>query len=157
MHEIHEISWNPWKSMKINGKATSWNRVKVSLGASSRRQRPPQAANLGWNLMKSHAILGNTHKSMEMHEIREISWNHRKSVKIDEKAASWNRVKISLGASSRWQTFAEAAKPRPLKSMKSHEMHGNTYKFMKMHEIHEISRNLGNPWKSMKQQPAGIE
>ena len=41
-------------------------------------------------------------------------------MKIDETAASWDRVKVSLGASFRLQTSAEAANPRPLKSMKSH-------------------------------------
>ena len=71
-------------------------------------------------------------------------------MKTDETAASWDRVKVSLGASFRPQTSAEAANLRPLKSwnlMKSHEILRNTYKSMKMHEIHEIS---WNPWKSMK-------
>ena len=31
-------------------------------------------------------------------------------MKIHEQAASWNQVKVSLGA-SRWKTVAEAAKP----------------------------------------------
>ena len=60
-------------------------------------------------------------------------------MKINEKAASWNRVKVSLGASSRWQRPAEAAKPPTPEIMKSHEILRNTYKSMKMREIHEIS------------------
>ena len=46
----------------------------------------------------------------------------RKSMKIDEKAASWNRVKVSLGASFRLQNPAEAAKPPTPEIMKSHEI-----------------------------------
>ena len=60
-------------------------------------------------------------------------------MKIDEKAASWNRVKLSLGAASRQQRPFQAANPQPMKSMKSHEIVRNTYKSIKMHEIHEIS------------------
>ena len=60
-------------------------------------------------------------------------------MKIDEKAASWNRVKLSLGASLGLQTSAEAANPRPLRSMKPHEILRNRWKSMKMHESHEIS------------------
>ena len=41
---------------------------------------------------------------MKMYEIHEISLNPRKSMKIDEKAASWDRVKVSLGASFRLQS-----------------------------------------------------
>ena len=120
MHEIHEISWNPRKSMKIDETAASWDRVKVSLGPSFRLQRPAEAANLwplkSWNLMKSHEILRNTYKSMKMHEIHEISWNPRKSMKIDEKATSWNRVKVSLRASFRLQRLTNFL---PLKTWKS--------------------------------------
>ena len=63
-------------------------------------------------------------------------------MKIDDKAASWNRVKVSLRASLGLQTVAEAAKPPTPEIMKSHEIHEifrNTYKFMKMHEIDKIS------------------
>ena len=41
-------------------------------------------------------------------------------MKIDEKAASWNQVKVSLGASFRLQ--AQAAKPPTPEIMKSHEI-----------------------------------
>ena len=47
-------------------------------------------------------------------------------MKIDEKAASWNRVKVSLGATSRQQAVAEAAKPR------APEIHGNVRNHMKV-------------------------
>ena len=60
-------------------------------------------------------------------------------MKIDEKAASWNRVKLSLGASLGLQRRFQAANLQPLKSMKSYEIVRNAYKSMKMHEIHEIS------------------
>ena len=59
-------------------------------------------------------------------------------MKIDETAASWDRIKVSLGPTSRPQTLAEAANLGPLKSMKSYEILVNTYKSIKMHEIHEI-------------------
>ena len=62
--------------------------------------------------MKSHEILRNTYKSMKMHEIHEILENLRTTIKIDEKAASWNRVKLSLWASLGLQKPFQAAKPR---------------------------------------------
>ena len=46
-------------------------------------------------------------------------------MKIDEKAASWNRVKLSLGASLGPQKPFQAANPQPLKSMKSYEIPRN--------------------------------
>ena len=72
--------------------------------------------------MKSYEIVRNTYKSMKMHEIYEILCNPQKSLKIIEKAASWNRVKLSLGASSRRQRPFQAAKPRAPEIMKSHEI-----------------------------------
>ena len=43
-------------------------------------------------------------------------------MKIDEKAASWNRVKLPLGPSLGLQRRFQAANLQPLKSMKSHEI-----------------------------------
>ena len=84
--------------MKINEMAASWNRVKVSLGASLRPQRPPQAANLGpLNSMETHEILANCCKSMKIYEM----------------AASWDRLEVSLGASSRPQKPPQAANLEP--------------------------------------------
>ena len=67
---------------------------------------------------------------MKMHEIQKISWNHRKSMKINEKAASWNRVKVSLRASFRLQSVATGREtPDPW----NHEISWN---LMKSSEIH---------------------
>ena len=43
-------------------------------------------------------------------------------MKIDEKTAIWDRVKVSLEASLGLQTVAEAAKPPTPEIMKSHEI-----------------------------------
>ena len=135
---FHEIFRNQWKSW-----TASWNRVKLSLRESLWWQRPFQAANLQpMKSMKSYEIVRNTYKSMKMHEIHKISWNLQKSMKIDEKATSWNRVKLSLGESLGWQRPFQAANLQPMKAMKSNEIVRNTYKSMKMHKIHEISWNL---------------
>ena len=60
-------------------------------------------------------------------------------MKIDEKAASWNRAKLSLGESLGPQKPFQAVKPPTPEIMKSHEIVRNTNKSMKMYETHEIS------------------
>ena len=87
-----------------------------------------------------------------MHEIYEISWNLWKSMKIDETAASWNWVKVSLGASFRRQRVAATANPGPLKSMenlrnymKSSEIHWNQWKCMKSIKLQTDIGGLGTP------------
>ena len=82
-------------------------------------------------------------------------------MKIDEKAASWNRVKLSLGASLDLQKPFQAVEPPTPEIheilwnlMKSLEIHMTPWKSMKSMKSDEI---LGNAWKSMKKQPAGIE
>ena len=155
MHELHEILWNPRISMKIDEKAASWNRVKVSLGASSRWQTLAEAAKpRPLKSMKSHEISWSLQKYIQIHEIHKILWNPWKSMKIDEKAASWNRVKVSLGASFRPQsvgTGRETSDPWnheiSWNLMKSLEIHINLWKCMKSMKSYEI---LGNLWKSMK-------
>jgi hypothetical protein len=128
--------WNPRKSIKIDETAAIWDRVKFSLGATSRWQTSAQAAKPP--TPEIHEISWNPWKSMKIDEIasqpaqpslasqpsRQIRWfdesmnlwNPRKSIKIDETAASWDRVKVSLGATSRPQRLLGT---RPLKSMKS--------------------------------------
>ena len=66
-------------------------------------------------------------------------------MKIDEKAASWNRVKLSVRASSRLQKPFQAANLQPLKSRKSHEILRNANKSMKMHEIKKSHEIFGKP------------
>jgi len=56
-----------------------------------------------------------------------------KSMKIDEIAASQDRVKVSKGAGPRPHRPPQAADPGPLKSMKSHDP------CPEIDEIHEIA------------------
>ena len=73
-------------------------------------------------------------------------WNPRKFMNIDETAASWDRVKVSLRAPSRPQRVAEAAKPP---TPEIHEISWNRWKSMK---INEIARQPASPAQSS--QPA---
>ncbi len=61
-------------------------------------------------------------------------------MKIDEIAASWDRVKVSIGAGPRWQTVVTP----------DLEIYGNPQNPWKSMEIHEISWKSWNPWKSME-------
>ena len=50
------------------------------------------------------------------------SMKSMKIMKIDEIAASQDRAKVSIGAGPRPHRLQQAAKLRPLKSVKSHEI-----------------------------------
>ena len=112
--------------------------------ATGGRGREPRALEIYRKSTKSHEIPINTSKSMKMQESYEISWNHRKSINIDETAASWNRVKVSLRASSRWQRAAEAANLGLWNPWKIYEIVWNPQKYIK------ITENAWNLWNLMK-------
>ena len=95
----------------------------------------------------------NLWKSMETDE---ISWNLRTSMKIDEIAASWDRVKISLGPAFRFQTSVTSdleifENPWHLQLGSSKGFFGSSAPFANVGnpamEFHEIP---GDPWKSMR-------
>ena len=56
------------------------------------------------------------------------------TMKIDETETSWDRVKVSLRASFRWQRAAEAANPGPLKSTENLRNHMESVKYNKIYE-----------------------
>ena len=153
-----EINGNPWTCMDIkkNPKnplasmrsmiATCWNRVKISLGSTA------------WPVwgVSTHAM--RSPKSMEFHE---NSWNSLKinedaenlcksvkSVRIDESmksmiAASWSRVKVSLGRTA-WTLWGVGT--HALRSHKSRKCHENSWKSMRIHEHAENPRASMNRW-----------
>ena len=129
--DTHEISWKSCKNhMKSNEKRTKSMIIddsnKLELNKTCFRGGISMAngCNLGprnlWNpmniLWKSCEILS---KTFEIHDNR---WIGESMI-----AASWNRVKLSLGAASRWQTVVTSDLETNQISWKSYEILWNTY------------------------------
>ena len=127
--EIRGNLRNPMKSRKSMEKER--DRVKFALGAGPRWQTLQQVFCV-WTI----EIRGNLWSLMKSSELsNDISWNPRKSLKIDKIPASWDRVKVSFGCRTSMANAATSLLTldpwNPWKSMKSYEIPGNPLNSMK--------------------------
>jgi hypothetical protein len=115
-----------WNSSQLGSSEGFWrSRTSVALGGKDSTGFSTPDPRNPWNLMKSNE-------------------NLVKPWKIDEIAATWDRVKVSKGAGPRWHSAAKA--PTGFSTPDAR----NPWNLMKSHETKKS-------WKSMKCQPAAIE